>query len=102
MSEKNLVLKKNATILKSEEHLYNVNTDGYLLSMIIYTTPNDSEKMHRKVKNPEGKMLTTLEWTTVTIELFQTQMGQFTYWTSTVPVKGTQFRVHILGSKTLF
>ena len=37
-----------------------------------------------------------------TLYLFQPQMGQFTKWTSTVPVKGTQFRVHVLGSKTLF
>ena len=33
---------------------------------------------------------------------FQPQMGQFTSWTSMVPVKGTQFRVHVLWSKTLF
>ena len=35
-------------------------------------------------------------------KLFQPQMGQFTWWTSTVPIKGAQFRVHVLGSKTLF
>ena len=35
-------------------------------------------------------------------ELFQPHMGQFTYWTSTVPVIGDQFRVHVLRSKTLF
>ena len=29
-------------------------------------------------------------------------MGHFTWWTSTVTVKGTQLRVHVLGSKTLF
>ena len=35
-------------------------------------------------------------------ELFQPQMGQFTYWTSMVPVIWAQFRIHVLGSKTLF
>ena len=35
----------------------------------------------------------------ITVELFQPQMGQFTYWTSTVPVIGAQFRVHVLWSK---
>ena len=35
-------------------------------------------------------------------EFFQPQMGQFTYWTSTVPFIWDQFRVHVLGSKTLF
>ena len=35
-------------------------------------------------------------------ELFQPQMGLFTFWTSTVPVIGAQFKVHVLGSKTLF
>ena len=38
----------------------------------------------------------------IVCELFQTQMGQFIQWTSTVPVIGDQFRVHVLGSKTLF
>ena len=35
-------------------------------------------------------------------ELLQTHMGQCTEWTSTVPVIGAQFRVHVVGSKTLF
>ena len=37
-----------------------------------------------------------------TMELFQPQMGQFTQWTSTVPVIEAQFRVHVFGSKSLF
>ena len=35
-------------------------------------------------------------------ELFQPQMGQFTLWTSTEPIIGAHFMVHLLGSKTLF
>ena len=34
--------------------------------------------------------------------IFQPQMGQFTQWTSTVPVIGDQFMVHVLGTKALF
>ena len=34
------------------------------------------------------------------VELFQPQMGQFTYWTPTEPIIGAQIRVHVLGSKT--
>ena len=51
--------------------------------------------------NPSGSSL--LSNTQLTgDELFQPHMGQFTQWTSTVPVKETQFRVHVVGSKTLF
>ena len=35
-------------------------------------------------------------------ELFQPQMGHFNSWTSTVPIIWAHFRVHVLGSKTLF
>ena len=35
-------------------------------------------------------------------ELFQPQMGQFTWWTSTKPIIGAHFMVHVLGSKRLF
>ena len=35
-------------------------------------------------------------------KLFQPQMRQFTYWTSTVLVIRDRFRVHVLGSKTVF
>ena len=36
------------------------------------------------------------------LDLFQPHMGQLNYWTSTVPVKKAQLRVHVLGSKILF
>ena len=36
------------------------------------------------------------------MDLFQPQMGKFTKWTSTVPVIGSQFRVHVLGSQIIF
>ena len=35
-------------------------------------------------------------------ELFQPQMGQFTWWTSTKPIIGAHFKVHVLGSKKNF
>ena len=59
-------------------------------------------------RSPPSSMLGELSWWKTTTdhrwstELFQPQMVQFTYATLTVPVKGTQFRVHALGSKTLF
>ena len=60
-SEKEIiVLKKKATILKFEESLNHDNSNGYILDVRLYTSPNDAGKTHSEGKNPGGKMITKL------------------------------------------
>ena len=69
MSEKeNFELKKNATILKFEERLYNGNGNGYILAARVYTSPNGARKTHTEGNNPEGKTVTKVEGMASTTE----------------------------------
>ena len=57
---------------------------------------------HRLINKQQYKVILTCQIELVSYyisELFHPNMGQFTYWTPTVPVKGTQFRYMYLGQK---
>ena len=60
-SEKeSLILKKNATILKFEDHLYHGNEDISLLDTRVYASPKHFGKMLLEGNNLEGKTTTNL------------------------------------------
>ena len=52
LERKSLVLNKNLTILKFEEHLYHGNGDIYILEARLYAIPNDYRKTHSERNNP--------------------------------------------------
>ena len=59
--KKRLLLNKNTTILKFEEHIDHGNGGSYLLAARIYTSPNNAGKMYKDEKNSEGKTVAKLE-----------------------------------------
>ena len=51
LERESLILKKNSTILKSEERLDHGNGDDCLLAMRIYTSPDDTGKTDTEPRN---------------------------------------------------
>ena len=61
--KESLVLNKNATILKFEEHLDHGNDNGCYWSKRLYAIPNDTGKKYLEEKKSKGEILTKSEGT---------------------------------------